>query len=355
MEDRYIACMVLHAVGDTIGYKNGDWEFNYNKSVEYSYSDILLFEYISLGGIFLNLDGWKVSDDTILHIDTSLILLQENKDVNNFGDLVSEQYVSSMENLKHRHPGITTMEKLELIKNGFKWDKIKYNRYGGGCGGAMRTSCIGLLFSSDQDIDKLIAFSIEASRITNNSVIGYLGGLVSALFTAYAIENKDIETWPFLLLELLSSKKIDNYIKNTRDYEYYIKDKSEFVNYWKKYVEIRFIDKKFNYQKALTIPSNRSMWYIDNFTINKLPPGSLGHDATIIAYDALVEAKDKWETLVVYSMIHMGDSDSTGCIAGSWYGALYGLKNIPISNYKYLEYYNKLLKIGKKIYSKKNI
>jgi ADP-ribosylglycohydrolase len=260
-----------------------------------------------------------------------------------------------MENIKNRHPGITTMNKLELIKNGFKWNEIKYNKYGGGCGGAMRTSCIGLLFSGIENRDKLIAFSIEASRITNNSVIGYLGGLVSALFTAFAIENKDIETWPFLLLELLSSKKIDKYIKNTRDYEEYLKDKPEFVNYWKKYVEIRFIDKKFNYQKALTIPSIRSMWYIDNFVINKLPAGSLGHDSTIIAYDALVEAKDKWETLVVYSMIHIGDSDSTGCIAASWYGALYGLNNIPVSNYKYLEYYDKLYKFGKKIYKKKYI
>ena len=33
-------------------------------------------------------------------------------------------------------------------------------------------------------------------------------------------------------------------------------------------------------------------------------------------------------------MLHCGDSDSTGCIAGSWYGALYGLNNVPKNNYQ---------------------
>ena len=27
MEDKYISCMIMHAIGDTIGYKNGKWEF----------------------------------------------------------------------------------------------------------------------------------------------------------------------------------------------------------------------------------------------------------------------------------------------------------------------------------------
>ena len=32
--------------------------------------------------------------------------------------------------------------------------------------------------------------------------------------------------------------------------------------------------------------------------------------------------------------MHGGDNDSTGCIAGSWYGALYGLKGVSPNNYQ---------------------
>jgi len=32
-------------------------------------------------------------------------------------------------------------------------------------------------------------------------------------------------------------------------------------------------------------------------------------------------------------MLHGGDNDSTGTIAGAWYGAMNGFKNVPKINY----------------------
>lgn len=49
-----------------------------------------------------------------------------------------------------------------------------------------------------------------------------------------------------------------------------------------------------------------------------------GHDATIIAYDAVLGAKDSWEELCLRGMLHGGDNDSTGIIAGAIWGAMYG-------------------------------
>ena len=30
-KEKYIYTMILHALGDTIGFKNGEWEFNFGK------------------------------------------------------------------------------------------------------------------------------------------------------------------------------------------------------------------------------------------------------------------------------------------------------------------------------------
>ena len=62
--------------------------------------------------------------------------------------------------------------------------------------------------------------------------------------------------------------------------------------------------------------------------------GSSGISSCIMAYDAFVDCNGHWETLVFYSTLHEGDNDTVGAIAGAWYGAFYGLRKVPKSNYK---------------------
>ena len=58
-------------------------------------------------------------------------------------------------------------------------------------------------------------------------------------------------------------------------------------------------------------------------------PGSNGLDSVIIAYDSILECEGNFEKLIYNSMLHAGDSDSTGCIAGALFGAYYGNANLP--------------------------
>ena len=55
IKERYIATVVLHALGDTIGFRNGIWEFNYNipitKPPHHGLSELILHDFIDLGGI----------------------------------------------------------------------------------------------------------------------------------------------------------------------------------------------------------------------------------------------------------------------------------------------------------------
>ena len=51
-------------------------------------------------------------------------------------------------------------------------------------------------------------------------------------------------------------------------------------------------------------------------------------------------------------MLHGGDNDSTGTIAGAWFGALYGFKGVPKINYIEIEDGKKLMNYGSDLYNK---
>ena len=63
---------LFHALGDTIGYYNGNWEFNngiVNPGPEYVYE--MISEFIQFGGVNdLDITNWKISDDTIMNVAT---------------------------------------------------------------------------------------------------------------------------------------------------------------------------------------------------------------------------------------------------------------------------------------------
>ena len=97
LEKRYIACMLLHAVGDAMGYKNGKWEFKFSgvdiheelaelggiAKLELNPSKIRLnsmkFSKKNYLKIIIKVK-WKLSDDTILHLAVAECLV-ENADL----------------------------------------------------------------------------------------------------------------------------------------------------------------------------------------------------------------------------------------------------------------------------------
>jgi len=352
METRYIACMLLHAVGDSIGYKNGDWEFSKNLDKVY--------EFIDLGGInHLSLLGWSVSDDTILHMEVANAMLDNYDNIDMLCQSLAKRFISSLDNfekegLKKRNPGKITIKNFKRLRNGSPWNKMPYNRKYGGSGAAMRNLCIGLVFNKLKDRDKLIQTAIETSRISHNSAVGIMGGITSALFTSLAIQDIGIERWPFILIDIINNKIIDNYIKDSgRDYEEYSKDSHDFIKKWQRYLLNKF-DKDGNIIKTRASLNLyfRSDYYYDNFGFKdgEYFPGSGGDDSVIIAYDALIDSGKSWEKLVFYSMLHKGDTDTTGCIAAGWYGAMKGFKDVPKQILDHVEFKEELVNIGKKLY-----
>lgn len=338
-KEKIFACIILHAMGDTIGYNNSEWEFGVRGNLQTKLME-KIYEFIDIGGVnYVPQLGWKISDDTILHICILKTLINENgkltktrkENIDEFNDVLVKQFIkindTEFKDPKIRNPGLATIKSIELLKK-IKWRDLAYDKYSGGSGAAMRTLGIGIYFRNN--IDKLIEFSIESSRVTHNNATGYLGGLVSAYFTSLAYQHISINLWPFRLIELLKSKKIDNYIKKTRGIKEYEIAHINYFAKWDKYIKDKFDSSG----KIINRKSNRNLicrnqYYYESFGYKEtMFPGGSGDDSVIIAYDSLLDCNGIWEKLVFYSMLHGGDTDTTGCIAAGFYGAYYGFGDV---------------------------
>jgi ADP-ribosylglycohydrolase len=369
---KFKACMILAALGDVIGFNNGIYEFNNsndfsintigdNYIIEGShYTNYIIFDFINTCGFYnCPLPNMTISDDTIFHLSMAKALIESNE--NNFLANIEKNMIKEintpdkiLDMINKYRIGNVTLNSLKKLKNGDNWLKFQYKENDGGTGGCMRTMCIGLIYPNINQREKLIKLALLSTRITHNNAIAWLGAITSALFISLAINNIEPSYWIFELISLLESSVIDNIVEENipNDYVNYIKDKKIFVDKWKKYQQIRFDKYKFKEIKLMMMPNYRSKFYHDmfHFNNNRIYPGAGGDDSVIIAYDALLDSKDDWEKLVVYSMLHVGDSDTTGTIAGAFYGAFYGNTNISKIMTKKFNMTKELSDIGLQLY-----
>ncbi|XP_065679333.1 ADP-ribosylhydrolase ARH1-like isoform X1 [Hydra vulgaris] len=351
LEENYIASMVLAGVGDAIGYKCGKWEF--------CFDGVKIHDELSILGGIENLNvkkpGFIVSDDTVLLLSTAEALIEKsNSDIEMLYKELAFRYKHDFANdMKDRAGGITTSMACSNLKpNISKGWYVPFNKRGGGCGAAMRSMCIGLRYPNIYDVkclEKLITISVESGRMTHNHPTGFLGSFAAALFGALSVVKYPLNKWGCLLIELLP--KVFHYIESEgRDVNENKNSWSYFEHSWKSYLEKRNI---LNGKNMPLFPENFDVKERDIFYKSLSFSGwggSSGHDAPMIAYDALLAGNGNWTKLCHHGMLHGGDNDSTGVIAGFCYGALFGFSGVPICNYNDVEYKDRLEYAGKKLY-----
>ena len=181
---------------------------------------------------------------------------------------------------------------------------------------------------------------------------GFLGSLASALLTSYAVQGKPVREWGSGLMATLP--KALSYVKEIgRDVKENEEQWSYFTDSWTAYLTERGI---LHGNSDPVFPGDYSIKERDAFykslSYRKGWAGASGHDAPMIAYDALLGAGASWEELCSRAMFHGGDSDSTGVIAGAWWGVLYGMDGVPVKNYEKLEYKERVKKVADDLFSK---
>lgn len=369
-EEHIRASIFLSSYFETLGFNNGSWEFNYgNYDIkDYDHAAIvylnIVHDFFSKGGFKnMNVKNLNSSDETLLIMYTLKALLNGGSP-NNFID----SYISGLNKLKieERQSGINTLKILEFVRISKDINKIKYDVKMGGNGAASRTGPIGLYFNKEKDIPKLIETAIMSSRITHNYYKGFLGGLVTALFTNFAFRKLNITTW---ITELLKYQEdIKKYMKKTNIYKEYLEDEEKFFYFWKLYQEKKvyyYEDRSSGielFSERIESLKNFFDFPIEEEKIKYERVGASGLSATIFAYDCFLMAhtSDKipydlenlsvsLDSLIFYSTLHFGDNDSTGAIVGSWYGAMYGFNQFDQEKLKQLEFYNDLDSLAKQM------
>ncbi|XP_062866753.1 inactive ADP-ribosyltransferase arh2 [Trichomycterus rosablanca] len=346
--EKFQAAMLLGAVGDALGYRKGRWEGCTSGSQ-------IQKDLSALGGLEalkLDPDNWRLSDGALMHMTTAEALVSEHWCLEDLYREVVRLYVEAMVSLQGRPPDPSTAETCSYLKpdNHLLAWHTPFNEKGSGFGAATKAMCVGMRYWQPERLETLVEVSIEIGRMTHNHPIGFLGSLCTALFASYAVQGKPVVNWGRDLMKVIP--KAEDYCRKTiRHMAEYQEKWFYFEAKWQFYLQERSIEE--DGQNEPLFPNCYDADETDKVYkswSSEGRGGRKGHDAPMIAYDALLAAGSDWGELCKRAMFHGGESSATGLIAGCLYGLLYGSSRVPAGLYQDLEKRDKLEELGAKLF-----
>uniref|UniRef100_A0A8C9W6M6 ADP-ribosylhydrolase like 1 n=1 Tax=Scleropages formosus TaxID=113540 RepID=A0A8C9W6M6_SCLFO len=329
--EKFQAGVVLGGVGDALGYRKGRWEScTSGQQIQQELSSLG-----GLGALKLDTENWPLSDRTLMHMTTAEALITgENK---------RHFYTEGMRILKNiLEAGVRFRLRFGFVNVSLSLPLVRSS--GSGCGAATKAMCVGMRYWQPERLDNLVEVAIETGRMTHNHPTGFLGSLCTALFASYALQGKPPVRWGRDLMKVIP--KAEEYCRKTIRHMWFY-----FVAKWQFYLEERGIEDES--QNKAAFPDRYDPEESDKVYkrwSSEGRAGHMGHDAPMIAYDALLASGSDWSELCKRAMFHGGEGGATGSIAGCLYGLLYGIDQVPSMLYQNLEKRDLLEELGAKLY-----
>jgi len=422
---RIQSSMLMSAIGDTIGYGSG--HDPYKKDV-FPWEAIIDGRLMSkildkhYNGDYRNIhftsekegQRWVVSDDTILQMEEAKAIIAALKkdpggDVFAIVDQMAKNFAKRLdweisEGHGTRSFGTSTYACYQKYhEKAENWrTTIEFQPKNVGCGSSMRGMVFGLEFFGEKNRKKLIPIALYASALTSQSATGILGGLSSALITAFIMEDLPIGQWiPQLFEEFKHAKQFLKDMSKNGDISQTERDfakeciKNSNWNYtseqWNQYYQM-LSNKKPSLPTFDTFPQtldgecdfhSHFLFETDDYKSQVL--GNHAHSAVILAHHGLLYSiaylvsklpkeiqksinpkeirgsdlrnllnqldektrKEVFDRIVKFTAFHGGDTDSTCCIALGFYGALLGFNGVEAHQLEEVEFHDEILKMGK--------
>lgn len=202
-----------------------------------------------------------------------------------------------------RAPGITCMDALENLANGFEVDNNSK-----GCGGVMRVAPIGIFNAAHpqtykyEDTAHLAGWAAE---LTHKHIASTFASATLAMIVENCIHEEKVDRMTFTWIVDGSVTILRNYITDN--------DKA-----WLEFRDLMNMAMEFGMSD---MPETEA--------IRQLGEGWVGDEALAIAIFSVIRHLDSFGDCIVCAVNHDGDSDSTGAIAGNIIGAIHGYSAIP--------------------------
>ena len=286
VRDRFQGCMLGLAIGDALGYPT---EFLSLSAIRARFGRDGVTDFASAG----SLPPGSYSDDTQMSLAVARGLASASNCLDDAEQVIGSicrEFVVWLDTealADPRAPGNTCLTGCRALKRGLPWREAGV-RESKGCGAAMRTAPIGLVYHQRPELLREVANG--ASACTHAHPTGVAAGIATAWLTALALAG-DIDDMVGKLLEFVGD------------------------------VSDEFNDKMRQVQTVLGREPD------DAFAV--LGEGWIGEEAVAGALYCFLRSPDDFAATVRAGANTQGDSDSIACIAGALSGAYNGITRIP--------------------------